>query len=103
MNLDDDGEVYNWPWLYAVQTGQWNLTDAQAKTARISAARRLLHGRRFLGHRRMGQCSWPACSRVFPDREPVDLNNTDAIFHTVYDLDDRYQVASEGSVQRGRS
>ena len=33
----------------------------------------------------------------------LGLENQNAIFHTVYDLDDRYQVASEGSVQRGRS
>ena len=30
--------------------------------------------------------------RVFPDRPIVDLENNDAIFHTIYDLDDRYQV-----------
>ncbi len=38
--------------------------------------------------------------RVFPDRAIVDLPNDAAIFHTVYDLDDRYQVASQGSVNR---
>ena len=30
--------------------------------------------------------------RVFPDREIVDLEDRDAIFHTVFDLDHRYQV-----------
>ena len=29
---------------------------------------------------------------VFPDRPVVEIDNADAIFHTVYDLDDRYQV-----------
>src|SRR5690348_14975873 len=28
----DDGEVYNWPWLYGVEVGHWDLTDQQAKT-----------------------------------------------------------------------
>src|SRR6185369_6509093 len=30
--------------------------------------------------------------RVFPDRAVVDIEDKDAIFHTIYDLDDRYQV-----------
>ncbi len=41
--------------------------------------------------------------KVFPDRQVVELENKEAIFHTVYDLDDRYQVASHGSVMRGVS
>src|SRR6185312_14399156 len=31
---DDGDEVYNWPWLYAVQVGEWGITDAQAKKLR---------------------------------------------------------------------
>src|SRR5579871_7025004 len=34
VNLDDGDDVYNWPWLYAVQVGWWNLTDAQAAKLR---------------------------------------------------------------------
>ena len=30
--------------------------------------------------------------RVFPDRQIVDIPDSDAIFHTVYDLDERYQI-----------
>jgi len=30
--------------------------------------------------------------RVFPDSEIVDVANDNPIFHTIYDLDDRYQV-----------
>ena len=45
VNLDD-GDVYNWPWLYAVQTGHWNLTDTPGQIhARVPPARRLFHGR----------------------------------------------------------
>ena len=33
VNLDD-GDEYDWPWLYAVEVGHWNLTDAQAKSLR---------------------------------------------------------------------
>jgi hypothetical protein len=102
VNLDE-GDVYNWPWLYAVQTGHWNLTDAQAKSMREF----LLRGGFFMADDFWGEEEWQvfmaSMKRVFPEREVVDLPNADAIFHSVYDLDDRYQVASEGFVQRGRS
>ncbi len=102
VNLDD-GDVYDWPWLYAVQTGHWKLTDAQAAGMREF----LLRGGFFMCDDFWGEDEWSvfmdSMKRVFPERPVVDLPNADAIFHTVYDLDDRYQVASEGSVQRGRS
>jgi Domain of unknown function (DUF4159) len=102
VNLDE-GDVYNWPWLYAVQTGHGNLTDAQAKSMREF----LLRGGFFMADDFWGEDEWQvfmaSMKRIFPEREVVDLPNADAIFHSVYDLDDRYQVASEGSVQRGRS
>jgi hypothetical protein len=102
VNLDD-GEVYDWPWLYAVQTGQWQLTDAQAKSLREY----LLRGGFFMADDFWGPDQWDtfmaSMKKVFPEREVVELENKDPIFHTVYDLDDRYQVASEGSAQRGRS
>jgi hypothetical protein len=36
--------------------------------------------------------------RVFPDRPSVDLPDGDAIFHTLYDLDDRFQVPGAQSL-----
>jgi hypothetical protein len=41
--------------------------------------------------------------RVFPDRPIVDLPPQDAIFHTVYDLDDKYQVPGEQFVRSHRT
>ena len=29
VNLDDDDDVFNYPWLYAVEVGHWELTDPQ--------------------------------------------------------------------------
>jgi hypothetical protein len=102
VNLDE-GDVYDWPWLYAVQTGSWQLTDAQAKGLREY----LLRGGFFMCDDFWGDEGWAvfmeSMKRVFPDRPIVELQNGDQIFHTVYDLNDRYQVASEGSVQRGRT
>lgn len=41
--------------------------------------------------------------KVFPDKPIVDLPNGDPIFHTVYDLDDRYQVPGEQFVHTHRT
>jgi hypothetical protein len=92
VNLDDGDDVYNWPWLYAVQVGWWNLTDAQAKKLRDY----LLRGGFFMCDDFWGDSQWEvfqaSMKRVFPDRPIVDIDDADAIFHSVYDLDDRYQV-----------
>ena len=102
VNLDE-GDVYDWPWLYAVQVGHWNLTQRQADAMREY----LLRGGFFMCDDFWGESEWEvflaSMKRVFPDRQIVDLPNDSAIFHTVYDLDDRYQVASMGSVNRGVS
>ena len=102
VNLDEGG-VYDWPWLYAVQPGHWQLTDAQARSLREY----LLRGGFFMADDFWGPGEWEvfmqSMRKVLPGREPVELENREEIFHTVYDLDNRYQVASEGSVQRGRS
>jgi hypothetical protein len=92
VNLDDGDEVYNYPWLYAVQVGRWSLTDAQAQKLRDY----LLRGGFFMADDFWGESDWDvflqSMQRVFPDRPIVDLDDRDAIFHTIYDLDDRYQV-----------
>ncbi|HXS93320.1 MAG TPA: DUF4159 domain-containing protein [Candidatus Limnocylindrales bacterium] len=88
----DDHDVYDWPWLYGVEVGHWNLTDDQAKTLREF----LLRGGFFMCDDFHGNIEWDAffasMKKVFPDRPIVEIPNQDAIFHTVYDLDDRYQV-----------
>lgn len=95
VNLDDADDVYNWPWLYAVRPGEWNLTDAQAAKLRDY----LLRGGFFMADDFWGTNQWEvfmaSMRRVFPDRQPVELKNSDQIFHTIYDLNDRYRV--EGS------
>ena len=34
ISLDDGDDVYNWPFLYAVEVGYWDLTDDQVKKMR---------------------------------------------------------------------
>ena len=34
INLDDGDDVFHWPWLYGVEVGHWDLTEAQAHKLR---------------------------------------------------------------------
>jgi len=92
VSLDDGDEVYNWPWLYAVQVGEWGLTEAEAKKLRDY----LLRGGFFMAddcHGTEEQAYFERTMKmVFPDRELVDIPNDDPIFHMAFDLDDRFQV-----------
>jgi len=50
VNLDDDDDVFNYPLLYAVRPGEWELTDTQAaKFHEYLRARRLFHDDDFWG------------------------------------------------------
>jgi hypothetical protein len=103
VNLDDGDDVYRWPWLYAVQVGEWRLTEAQAKTLREY----LLRGGFFMCDDFWGTYEWEvfeeSMKRVFPDRIAVDIEDSDAIFHTIYDLDERYQVPGQRYVRTGQT
>jgi hypothetical protein len=100
INLED-GDVYDWPWLYAVQVGEWGITDEQAKILREY----LLRGGFFVADDFHGTFEWQvfleSMKRVFPDRPIVEIEDEDAIFHTVYDLDDRFQVPGAAHLRLG--
>ncbi|HEV3199462.1 MAG TPA: DUF4159 domain-containing protein, partial [Bryobacteraceae bacterium] len=102
INLDD-GDQYDWPWMYAVEVGHWNLSDDQVKGFREY----LLRGGFFMCDDFHGTEEWEvftsSMKRVFPDRKIVDLANPDEIFHVIYDLDDRYQVPGEQFVRSHRT
>ncbi len=101
INLEAGDEVYNYPWLYAVQVGEWGITNAQAAKLRDY----LLRGGFFMADDLHGTVEWAvfqeSMQRVFPDRPIIDIPDSDAIFHTVYDLDDRYQVVGHEHLREG--
>jgi hypothetical protein len=41
-------------------------------------------------------------NRIFPDRQAVEIDDKDPIFHTVYDLDDRYQILGAWALHGNR-
>jgi hypothetical protein len=103
VDLDDGTDVYNYPWLYAVEVGHWNLTDEQAKKMREYLDR----GGFFMCDDFHGTEEWAvftaSMKRVFPDRDIVDIPDSDSIFHTIYDLQSRYQVPGAQYLRSGRT
>lgn len=91
VDLESD-EIYNWPWIYAVEVGHWELNETRAKKLRNYLDR----GGFLMVDDFHGPYEWGAfvdsIQRVYPDRPIVEIENSDAIFHLVYDLEEKLQV-----------
>ncbi len=91
VDLESD-EIYNWPWVYVVEPGHWELTEKHAAKLRDF----LLRGGFLMTDDFHGTYDWDvfmeSMVKVFPDRPVVDLDNKEAIFHVLYDLDDKFQI-----------
>ena len=100
--IGDPEEIFNWPWVYAVEVGHWDLTDEQCKLLREY----LLRGGFLMVDDFHGTFEWEvfmqSMSRIFPDRPIVEIPDADPIFHTVYDLDPRVQVPGLQYLYSGR-
>lgn len=103
VELDGTDEIYNWPVSYAVEVGHWMLPDEQAKQLREY----LLRGGFLMVDDFHGTQEWEmfvrSMAKVFPDRPVVDIPNSDAIFHTLYDLNERFQVPGKQYFRSGRT
>ncbi len=87
-----DEDLFDYPWLYAVEVGRWHLDDVEAARLREY----LLRGGFLIVDDFHGAFEWvgfeTSMKRVFPDRVIVEIPDTDPILHTLYDLDNRIQV-----------
>ncbi len=103
VDLDGQDDVYNWPMMYAVEVGHWNLPSDQATQLREF----LYRGGFLMVDDFHGSQEWgifmESMNRVFPDRLIVDLENSDPIFHTLYDLQERFQVPGAQYLRSGRT
>jgi hypothetical protein len=109
VELDGTTEVDNWPMLYGVEVGHWLLPDEQAAQLREY----LLRGGFFMcddfhgTEPYRGVREWDtfvaSMKRVFPDRPIEDIPDNDPIFHTIYDLQQRFQVPGAQFIETGRT
>ncbi|HEX7081972.1 MAG TPA: DUF4159 domain-containing protein [Gammaproteobacteria bacterium] len=101
VNLDDEIDVYYWPFLISGLVGAWDLTDSQAAKLREY----LLRGGFLLCDSFYGTYEWAGffegIRRVFPDRPIVELPDDHPLFHVVYDLTERPQVPTWQHLPRG--
>ncbi len=84
--------------MNAGEMGDWKLTPAQAATIREY----LLRGGFLMLDDFWGPEEYErfdeSMKLIFPDRPVVEIDSKDAIFHTVYDLDDRVQILGDWCV-----
>jgi len=103
VDLDGEDDVYNWPMLYAVEVGYWRLSDQEAAQLREFIQR----GGFLMVDDFHSTYEWAgfmaSMTKVFPDREVEDLPNDDPIFHTIYDLSERFQVPGAQYLRSGRT
>lgn len=86
--------IFDYPWIYAVEVGYWHLSEREATQLREY----LLRGGFLMVDDFHGTCEWAAfvasMERVFPERQIVDIPEEDEAFHIIYDLDHRIQIPS---------
>jgi hypothetical protein len=103
VELDGSGDVYNWPWLYAVEVGRWGLSEAEGKELRDYLDR----GGFPMVDDFHGLRQWAifedGIRMAFPDEEIEDLPASDPIFHMLSDVDLKIQVPGIGALIRGRT
>ncbi len=92
VDIDSD-EIYDWPWLFAVAVGDWQLSDSQVLRLRNYFDR----GGSLMVDDFHGPREWHdfvnGIARILPNSSIVELKDDDPIFHTVYDLSERIQVS----------
>ena len=91
VTLRDD-RIFDWPWIYAVEVGHWDLSTDEAARLREY----LMRGGFLMVDDFHGSEEWDvfmrSMRRVFPDRPALDMVESDPAFHTVYDLTNQIQV-----------
>jgi hypothetical protein len=97
--LDGTEDIYNWPFLYAVEVGFWDLTEAQADQLRIYLDRGgFLMVDDFHSEEEWNNFEY-VMDLVLPGHDVVDLTAGDPVFHTVADVNELVQIPSAGYLQ----
>jgi hypothetical protein len=96
MRFTDD-RLFDYPWVYATQTGWWNLSDAE--TARLREY--LLRGGFLVVDDFWGADQWEifrqTMARVLPGRAIPDLTETDSVMHVLYDIQEKDRTFIPGT------
>ena len=88
----DDEDVFDWPWIFVEDPGQWRVTEETAKRLREYLER----GGFLVLDDTHGDFEWAnemeGVHMILPDAVVEELADNDEIFHVLYDLDERFQI-----------
>jgi hypothetical protein len=92
LDVDDD-EMFNWPFMYAVGAGDWIFSPSQAERMRHYFER----GGFLVVDDFHNDGEWAdfmsGIEMMFPNPQVIEIADDDPIFHTVYDLSQRFQIS----------
>jgi hypothetical protein len=96
-----DDTIFDYPWLYAVEVGRWQLSDVEASRLREYLER----GGFLMTDDFHGTVEWAnfmeSMRRVFPDRPVVEIPESDEVMHVLYDVDERIQIPGIFALRSG--
>jgi len=97
-NTDD---LFDYPWLYAVEVGTWGFTEDQASRMR----EHLLRGGFLMVDDFHGEYEWQnfvsGMRAIFPDRRIEDIPETEALYSLPYEINPRLQVPGPNYMYSG--
>ena len=98
----DEPQLFNYPFLYVVEAGHWDLTDSEVERIREY----LLRGGFIMFDDFHGSREWESfmrgMRRIFPMRPIEDLSAQDEVFHVLFDMEHREQIPGLQMVYSGR-
>ena len=96
LRLTDD-RLFDYPWIYATQTGWWGLTDPEVTRLREY----LLRGGFLVVDDFWGPDQWEVfrqtMNRVFPGGAITDIAESDSVMHVLYDIREKDRTFIPGS------
>ncbi|HYM11617.1 MAG TPA: DUF4159 domain-containing protein [Bryobacterales bacterium] len=96
LRLTDD-RLFDYPWIYATQTGWWDLSAAETDRLREY----LLRGGFLVVDDFWGPEQWEVfrqtMDRVLPGRSITDIAESDAVMHVLYDIREKDRTFIPGS------
>jgi uncharacterized protein DUF4159 len=96
FRLTDD-RIFNYPWIYATQTGWWGLSDQEIARLREY----LMRGGFLVVDDFWGSDAWnvfeQTMARVLPGKSISDIAETDSVMHVLYDIREKDRTFIPGS------
>ena len=96
MRLTDE-RLFEYPWIYATQTGWWGLNDVETKRLREY----LMRGGFLVVDDFWGPEQWEVfretMNRVLPGHAISDIAETDSVMHVLYDIQDKDRTFIPGT------